>query len=367
MKKLFHIILALMFSVPALAQTESGGKISGYMYLDYYYNVARDAGNAALSDAALQGDKDLNGLSFRRIYFTYDYKMSNTFSTRFRLEGNDEETTKGKIGVIVKDAYLKWDNILHGHDFLIGIQPTPAFQISEEYWGYRSIEKTILDLRQYVSSRDFSLSLKGKLDQDGLLNYYVMFGNNSGNKPEVDKYKRYYAHLNIKPVDNVDVTIYGDFKSKGGIDDPNIQAGSPPRLISNNDITTALFVGYKEENEFSVGAEGVYSIEQNGIQLIKGTTTEVKNKIGIALSLFGSYFISEYFALFGRYDYFDPNTNSAFDGDSRNYFIGGLDYRPDSKVSIIPNILIETYENLPIGRKVDASVTGRVTFYYKFL
>ena len=67
-----------------------------------------------------------------------------------------------------------------------------------------------------------------------------------------------------------------------------------------------------------------------------------------------------------RYDYFDPNMDGDFKGDSRNYFIAGLDFKADKNISIIPNVIYESYESLPDGRSFDSSVTGRVTLYYNF-
>src|SRR5262249_35719349 len=147
--------------------------------------------------------------------FTYDYDISQKFNTRFRLEADQlANTSNGKIGVFVKEAYLKWKDIFGGSTFGFGIQPTPAFDISEAAWGYRSLEKTIMDLRGIVTREDIALSLRGRLDGDGNINYWVMFGDNSGNTPETDKYKRYYGMLHAKPFKNFQVTAYGDLGAR---------------------------------------------------------------------------------------------------------------------------------------------------------
>lgn len=56
------------------------------MFGDYFYNVARDTGISSFSNLATPGKRDLHVFQFRRIYFTYDYEISEIFSTRFRLE-----------------------------------------------------------------------------------------------------------------------------------------------------------------------------------------------------------------------------------------------------------------------------------------
>ena len=86
------------------------------------------------------------------------------------------------------------------------------------------------------------------------------------------------------------------------------------------------------------------------------------------MSVFGSYYLTPVVALVGRFDYYDPNSHSASKGDARSYILGGVSWKPDKNVSLIPNIQVETYESLPNGgRSFDASVTARLTFYYVFL
>ncbi len=149
MKKLFLLLIPFLILNTLRAQP----KISGLAYGDYFYN-------AAVSDST---KANLNGFQFRRIYITADFAVSETFDSRFRLETDqsiNSNTPGGKLGVMVKDAWLKWKNVFSGSDLIFGISPTPAFDISEAAWGYRSLEKTIMDLRGVVPSRDFGVDLK---------------------------------------------------------------------------------------------------------------------------------------------------------------------------------------------------------------
>lgn len=334
-------------------------KISGLMFGDYFYNISRDPRIESMSNVVLSGKKDINGFQFRRIYFTYDYKISETFDSRFRLEADQSaNTSNGKIGVFVKDAFFKWNKIFAGSDLILGIQPLPAFEITESVWGYRSLDKTILDLRGIVSSRDFGLALKGKINNSGKINYWVMFGNNSGNSPEMDKYKRFYGHFYFKPVKNTHITIYGDLKLRPSFDYNTVN-------LSNNDITTSLFAGYSEKDNYSFGIEGILQLRENGYFKQKEASLLYQTRKAVGISAFGSYNFSAETGTVIRYDYFDPNTDSEFKGDSRNYFIFSFVYKPDATVAIMPNILLETYESVN-GQNFDPSVTGRITFLYNF-
>lgn len=193
------VCVALLGTVRADAQ----GKFSGYMFGDYFSNVARDTSIAKLSNVgATNGGKSFQAFQIRRIYFAYDNDISEQFTTRFRLEGDFTAVEGGAAAaqkLFVKDAYLRWKNVFAGSDLVFGVQPTPAYDIAEGVWGYRSLEKTIMDLRGIISPRDLGVSLKGKLDDGGTFNYWLMVANNSSTNTENDKYKRYAVLIQIKP------------------------------------------------------------------------------------------------------------------------------------------------------------------------
>ncbi len=107
-------------------------------------------------------------------------------------------------------------------------------------------------------------------------------------------------------------------------------------------------------------------MNQNSLNTGGTINPELKNLNAIGISVFGSYSFSDVVSALLRYDYFDPNLDELFKGDSRNYFIAGVDYKVDKNISIIPNLIFESYESLPNGTSFDASMTGRVTLYYNF-
>lgn len=354
----------------ALQQVQAQGKIGGYMFGDYFYNIARDSsfqGSNSVKNAANGGQKDLQAFQFRRIYFTYDNDISDVFTSRFRLEADQAAlTSNSKITVFVKDAYLKWKGIFSGSDLIFGMQPTPAYEISEAAWGYRSLEKTIMDLRGIVPSRELGVSLKGRLVESGTLNYWATISNNSTSSSVPNataaadgKFKRYSLNLQVKPTPEFQITAYGSFLPR-----PQVAALTGTSTVSNSTFIGALFMGYSEKDKYSVGVEGFLASTANSLR----DTASLKALNTIGFTVYGTVNVNPDLAVVARYDYFDPNTDSNAKGDMRNYFIGGLSWKVDKNVSIIPNVLVETYESLPNGgRSISASVTGRVTFYYVFL
>ena len=343
MKYLFRSIIALIF-MSYLLPAQSQPKFSGLMFGDLYYNVSQN--NSA--------NKDLNGFQFRRIYATADFNISDNFNTRFRLEAdqsNNSLTQGNKLGVMVKDAWLQWENIFDGSNLVFGISPTPAFDVAENIWGDRYLEKTMLDYWGVVSSRDFGIDLKGKLQEDGSIKYWIKIGNNNSNGPEINKYKRYYGLLEFHPTKQLTLTAYGDFASHGQVYDP-VQRQN----LSNNSFVTAVFAGYKEE-KISVGAEGFYRSTQNGFT--KSALLPLENLNSMGFSLWANLFVDKNFKVVGRYDNFDPNSN--LDSDGLSLILLALDYMPVSKVHVSPNVEIKTYQ-----KGGDSDIVPRITFFWEF-
>lgn len=353
-------VLLFIFGSLLLSQTGvlAQGKFSGYMFGDYYYNFKQVVPAGEAASKAAPGGTAFQAFQIRRIYFAYDDNLSDKFTTRFRLEADPSATLIGsKIGVMVKDAYIAWKNIFEGSNLVFGISPSPTFDASEGAWGHRALEKTIMDLRGIAPSRDFGLSLKGKLTGDGLFNYWVMFANGKGQSPETDKYKRYYGQISIKPSGNFWGMVNFDFEDRAQVTDPT------GKKVSNGTTTMSAFVTYAQKDVFSLGLEGFTQSTANGY--LSGGSLTSKSSLGV--SAWATVNFNPDCQVVLRYDNFDPNTNSNAKGDARNLIIGGIDWKADKNVHIEPNIYYETYEAPTGGSAPDASVAGRLTVYWIFL
>ncbi len=352
-----YILTIMVLCTAMLAQEKSTLKISGVAFGDYFYNVTRDTSTALSAPAVGTGTvKNYNGFQFRRINIIIDNDITEKFSFRFRFE-NDQSTvfTGGKVGVFVKDAYLKWKGIFSGSDLTIGIQPTPAFEASEGVWGYRSLEKTIQDLRGAVSSRDFGLSLRGKIDEEGMFSYWFLVGNNAGTgAAESDKYKRWYLSLQAKPFTNFVVTVFSDYSAIA----PGVKGADKDKA------TTTLFAGYNVKGEYSIGVEAFSQSGKNGYTTVTPNVSTA-TLVSQGYSIFGSYFVTPEIAGVVRYDMYDPNTAGNKKADVKNLLIAGASWAVDKNVWIQPNIEYETYEGVT-GYSPEAALTARLTFSTTF-
>jgi hypothetical protein len=336
------------------------GRFSGYMFGDYFYNISRDSKVATIPFANFKDPQDLNGFEFRRIYFTYDFQISQDFNTRLRFEIQPFNLVNSiKFVPFVKDAYLQWVNIFNGTNLTFGIQPTPTFDISEYVWENRHLEMTIIDLYGLISSRDFGISLKGKIDKDGMVNYWMLFGNGAGVQPESDRYKTIYANILFKF--NSKIWAYANYHHKFLKPIENIFKNG--NFLSTDQDLFSLFFSYFEKGLFKFGVEGFANFVKNKIPDTNKIEYHNQNMLGI--SVFGIYYFTKKYNLVARFDYFDPNIQSDFSDDRRFLYLLGLNYKPVENVSIAPMVMFETFEQKN-GINYKPSVTARLVFFYIF-
>ena len=139
--------------------------------------------------------KKINAFQIRRLYLGYNYNITKKFAAEVLLEvAPGEGLTDTKLAFYIKLANLRIKNVWKGTDLVLGQVSTPGFAMSSEpIWGYRSIEKTIIDIRG-TPSYDLGAALQGKFDQKTAnFGYDLMVGNGTGAKPEGDKYKWLYV------------------------------------------------------------------------------------------------------------------------------------------------------------------------------
>ena len=108
-------------------------RISGLMFGDYFWFAQSYRDQVSSSDSTPV--RELHGLWFRRLYFTYDFTYSERLTTRFRLEANSNRDLAGSdIVPYVKDAYLQW-TYTRKQQLTLGIQPTLTFNWLDEFGG----------------------------------------------------------------------------------------------------------------------------------------------------------------------------------------------------------------------------------------
>jgi len=330
----FFIIVVASFTTALLGSS----RFSGMMFGDFFY----------IPDHHREDLAGMNGWWIRRIYFTYDNKLSERFAIRFRLEARSpgDFETRDVIKPFVKDAYIKYKTGLHS--FYAGLIPTPTWANVEKIWGYRAVEKTPADLFKIGSSRELGIGAKGALDRAGRFNYWFVFGNGEGKKSEVNPGKKVLMSIFLKPKKGILLEVYGDYAKE----------------TSATSTTAHLFAAY-EKKDFRAGIQYIYHIRS------LENYEDIERKV---LSIFSCVKIHPKVGIFGRYDHlFNANPDGSrnsympfYNGSPLDLVLLGLDYKLHRKISLIPNLAWVQYREEDPQISVGHDLYFKITFYARW-
>jgi len=191
---------------------------------------------------------------------------------------------------------------------------------------------------------DLGISSRGTFDKQGNYGFTLMIGNGTGQKPEINKYKKYYANFYAKLFKNFQSEVYADHELKGS---------------DHHRTTLKFFAGYSY-GKFNLGFEAVnHQITKNeakvsslGISGYVRTTLVSKSEKPVL-------------NVFARYDLYNPDSNNDSTGYKENFIVAGLDYMPLENIHFMPNIWMNFYHGKS-GSSVrrDADIVARFTFFY---
>ena len=405
--------------------TPNSGRIWGYVFGDFDYKAHSDSLNRGGNNQYTGIPKNRNAFQFRRLYLGYDYNITSKFSAELLLAAEDnfpafnapnqtaangDELSNSKETFFIKYADVQWKDIWKGTTLVVGEQATPAFPfITERIWNYRSIERTISDIRR-TPSYDMGAGLRGVFDPGkGNFGYNLLVANGTSDKPASNSFKWFYGDvfayaLNKKLV----FDLYADYQRL------NWQPGW------HHD--RQMIKGYIAYNTpaLTIGAEGfINTMRKDDIgtfspgQSTNGQKTDTINTVaeGISLYIHGNI-IKNYLRFFARWDGYQPNTKfssqknvySTFAGVSgvnspsgynfpgykmtyspstgtptaatstgditaKEMFItAGLDFTPVHNVHFMPNIWYNHYASqlVATGPEKDYDLVYRMTFYFVF-
>jgi hypothetical protein len=400
------------------------GNLWGYIFGDYAMKVNNDTLGRGAGNVQYKGTTSLNSnnttantlvpanvqsnaFQLRRVYLGYDYNFARNLTGSVVLANEQTLLPNNQNTTYLKYAFLKWSNIWKNSDLIIGQYQTASFATpngTEPLWGYRSVERTIMDLHNNDGSTDLGLSLLGKIwsapsttdsDKPSFLGYVLQVGNGNSATPETDPFKKVRANLYFVTL-NQKLTIgaYGDYTT----------TQLSPYNTSNS--TVKAYASYKSE-AFRLGFEffqqtnmnsDVYTIYDPATKLA-GTTVNIHSGVQLGFSVFGSAkLIKDKLNIFARYDMFNPdtkwNTNNiytkAYSGITgsnlaaatfytQQFVTAGLDWTPNKRFHIMPNVWYNRYSSMmstssvdgtgkPYGTRVinDYDLVYRVSFYFIF-
>lgn len=378
------VAIFCLLSVCAMAQDTTkvkedfkpSGKIWGYAFGDYGYKLH--------ADSALRGKQQYSGLSknynsfnFRRIYLGYDYHFTPNISSQILLAhesgfesnpGSTDALPDGNNSVYVKAMNLSFKNIIPRATIVVGQQATPTFAtLSEHIWGYRSIEKTIADMRGVSSSTDLGLGVFGKIGKNENVGYDVMVGNNNGAKLENNKFKKIYTSLYFYLLDKK-IVIQGNYEH-------DRSASTPVHQDINNFKAYAAY----HTSSTTIAVEAFTQLKSNNAMYLDGTNSLYSDVTPSGISFYVTQQLTpDKLNFFVRYDIYNPdakydskvNYGSGYNTTKETFATLGLDFIPYKNVHIMPNLWYNRYHSkTPASSgnlKNDYDLEGRITLYFLF-
>ena len=322
--------LCVLAAVPA---THAQVRLSGLVFAD-----AQDALHGSSVPA------DSSAFRFRRVQLTADQDLDSVFAVRLQLESDDNElTSKGKTAVFLKQAWLRWSHVGAAGDLVMGQSTSPTWALAESYWGYRSLEKTVLDLEGLGFATDLGVSLQRPPGPGRALGWHAMLSNGNGQKPENNASKKLALSLPYR-FGNFVLEGMGDFEGETG-----------PR----DKWTAKLFGGWQRGSDAA------------GVELFRRVNANAgaggADVVPAGVSVFAHKRLDERWRAVARVDGFDPDAEQKHAGYRELFWLAALDATPHPNVHLMPNVEMRTYlakdKALPDRR---ADVTLRVTLAYSF-
>lgn len=310
-------------------------RISGLFFGDYYAVVSHQ-------DDAVDG---AHGFWARRMYLTVDHRFDPTWDVRVRFEALSpgDFQTSAALEPFLKDLWVRWRQ--GEHQVLVGISPSPTWNLWEAQWGYRHVEKTPLDLYRMGSSRDFGVSVLGSFDRDRTLRYHVMVGNGAGVRSETNKGKKVMGSLQFFSSRGLTLEAYADWEDRSG----------------EEERTTAAAHAVLEGDRGRLGLMATHQLRR-----IRGAP----NVNVDVISLFGVLDTGSRTNLLARWDRLATPIPGAHGiayfrmaPTSRgHFFLLGVDLALAERVHLVPNLELVTYDDSALSSDVFLKTTFSVTF-----
>lgn len=395
------------------AVAPNSGRIWGYVFGDYYYKSKADSLNRGGSNQYSGIPQSRNAFQFRRLYLGYDYNYNSKFSAELLLAAEDnfpaynppgtatssgDQLGNNKETFFIKLADVRVKNIFKGTDLVIGEQVTPSFaNLTEKIWNYRSIERTIIDIRR-TPSYDFGASLQGHYFNNSF-GYNLLVANGTSDKPASSSYKWFYGDIWASLANHtIILDLYADYQRLNYV----VGWHHDRQMIKG-------FIAYNT-SPITIGVEGFINNIRHDTKATKiggGADTIATMANGISFYAHGDI-VPTKLRWFARVDLYNPNSkvdNSKYtayagisspsaymtpgykfsyagsttgaptaetstgDPTSKETFLtAGLDFMPFRDIHFEPNIWYSHYASqiAATGKEGDADVVWRLTFFFVF-
>jgi hypothetical protein len=306
-RRILGAVAALvMVAGQAQAQTPAAPQltVSGTAYAQWNYN--------------LSGDQHMNAFDVTRTYINFNGKFANGVSTR--ITPDIYRNADGSLGYRLKYGYVSYQPNAGNVTYKFGLIQTPFVSRDEDLWDYRMQGSIAVDRNGVMSSADFGLSADAKL-ANGRFDLNAGIYNGEGYKVgEVDQRKDFMVRGSYLLSATNDNSSMGGFRVTGYAGIGKAAAG----------VARERYLGQLSYRTTQYTLAGEYVNVNNG---------GVKGSI---ISAFGVYHMNSQWALIGRVDQVDPNTDA--DNDANTRIIAGASYQLSPNLRLLGDVDLLSHE-----------------------
>lgn len=297
------------------------GKANGKVFWNFNYNLTDDVDQRA-------------SFAVQRVYFGYNYNISEKFTAVILLDGAKQTVTKkGAISseytVFVKNAFLSYKMskavVLTG-----GMIETQQMNTQDKFWGYRYLFKPFQDEFGLGTTADLGVNGEVSLAKNLKVNLFVLNGDGFTKVQDELGMMKIGTSILYEPIEGLLLKGYYDiYGGKAAVNDSVINTDTCYSHIYD------FWAGYKTD-KFRIGAG--YTSLLNGTNYY--TVAENYNLSGLYAS--GAFALNKQFEVFGMWF---NSKSSTLPGktDSWNYekdgniLLAGIQYAPIKGVKMALN------------------------------
>jgi hypothetical protein len=276
--------------------------------------------------------QDFNKFDLERVYFTAKSEISENWKFQMTTDvyrNTAAGTYYSGLGVRMKFAFADFTP-LSSLSIKAGMIPGPWNGLIETFWKYRGVAPTANDKYGYVQTADLGLSITYSLPgKYGELAGYV-FNGDSYASPESNKYKDLVLRASLFPFPStpeLKTLTFGGYSYLGKTGAAGVKKQRYGGMAGYSYGVVILGAEYDFRTDGAVSTSDVSGKVFSLFTEIKAPLAELQSKLSLLL----------------RYDSCDPNENK--DNDRINFFIAGLVWKPNEKISIVLNRQIMTTDS----------------------
>jgi hypothetical protein len=321
MQRIITFILFLTFIALHIIPTFAADtKISGESYPFYQLDLTNNGSG-----------KGYNKFDLGRVYVNVTSKLSEEVSIRVTMDV--DKMANETRDFYLKYAYLDWniEKFIPYSTMRFGLQSTGWIGSMEKVWGRRYVAKVLLDQNGILSSADYGFSYNINFPS-GYGNASLLYLQGPGYKArEENRYKDISAFFFVRPLVKLPdfaACMLGGYYYSGYSDKADITSQNNKDRLAG--MATFAYGGiFKFTTEYFKAWERIdpgaaRETEKDGISLFG----EIK------FPMAKTSFLKK-MALVGRYDLFDPNSDT--ENDEQKYVIAGVEWEVIEGFNLMPN------------------------------